>query len=141
MQQIRDFGRVPKLVRGEGAFELVERNLAQKLLRMRLAGRVLRKHEDELAKFDSYVASEDLMQQIRDLGRVPRHPRLVKGEGEAEVAERSLFLKLKKLKSAGQLMAKHEDELVELASNAASEELMQQIRNLGRVPKARVQPK
>ncbi len=33
----------------------------------------------------------EVMQQIRDLGRVPRHARLVKGDGAAEVVERSLL--------------------------------------------------
>jgi len=52
MQEIRDFGRLPKEVKGKDPDRIAERNLAQRLKTARAAGRLTVAHEAELADVD-----------------------------------------------------------------------------------------
>ena len=81
-------------------------------------------------------SSEQLVQEIRVLGRVPR---CVKGSSEPDKRERKLAHRLRSVRKAGNISADQEVELADLGDAPqladSSEEQLQEIRALGRVPR------
>ena len=121
-QDIRDFGRLPKAVRGKDEASARERNLASRLRKARQAGRLSADHEAELASMGqaSQPAQEaatrqkardvatELTLEIRAFGRLPQE---VRGEDAAQSTETTLAQRLHKTRAAGRLTADHETEL------------------------------
>eukprot|EP00972_Heterocapsa_arctica_P040158 5917135-Heterocapsa_arctica.AAC.1 len=79
MQQVRDLGRLPKLVRGSEAAQTAERSLAQRLRRTREHGQLSPEDEAELDEISTKAELDGMaapfMQQVRSLGRLPKHVR------------------------------------------------------------------
>ena len=93
---------------------------------------------------DAAQLAEELMVAIRALGRVPKQTR---GTGAAQTAERNLASSFRRARADGRLTAEHEAELAGMdvedapgddpqLANASIAQLMQDIRSLGRLPKA-----
>ena len=153
MQQVRDFGRCPK---ENERCSLAERQAA----RRRLAGNLRRARQTELSltlllqeaelqalearKFQQRAAAhiakaEEVMQQVRDIGRCRKE------NERCSLSERALAAKLRKARKAKLLSPEQEAELQALQARkfeqraaariAKAEEVMQEVRDLGRYPK------
>ena len=110
---VRDFGRLPKAVRGDSEAQVRERNLASKLSKARVAGHLSAAQESELLALDGGADSiEQLLQAIRDFGRLPK---AVRGDSEAQARERNLAQRLRR--AAGRLSAAQEAQLAELRAS------------------------
>merc|ERR1711911_299608 len=79
--------------------------------------------------------SEQLLQDIRAFGRVPKS---IRGSLELQVRERNLEKRLREAREAGRLSAAQEAELADLGDAiqlaGRTEQLLQDIRAFGRVP-------
>ena len=130
MADVRTLGRVPKLIRGNDADQTAERNLAKRLRKARAAGRLTAEHEAELSSMDvqqpagdapqlangeASQLAEDVMADVRTLGRVPK---LVRGQDPEQIAERNLAQRLRHVRAAGRLTLEHEAELATLIEQA-----------------------
>ena len=153
MQQVRDFGRCPK---ENERCSLAERQAA----RRRLAGNLRWARQTELSltlllqeaelqalearKFQQRAAAriakaEEVMQQVRDIGRCGKE------NERCSLSERALAAKLRKARKAKLLSPEQEAELQALQARkfeqraaariAKAEEVMQEVRDLGRYPK------
>ena len=136
MQQVRDFGRYPKENAGRSR---AERQLAERVRKAQKAKQFSPEEEVELqalqqADTKTEAKTEELMQQVRDLGRFPKET-----AGRSQ-AERQLAAKVRRARKEKQFSAEEEVELQALQqadtkTEAKTEELMQQVRDLGRLPK------
>ena len=73
MQEIRQFGRLPRHVRGTEPDPFLERSLAERFVKARDFGKLTSAQEAELHDLEAsgavQPAAEHLMQEIRDFGR------------------------------------------------------------------------
>ena len=138
LQDIHAFGRVPKSIRGSSELQVRERNLEKRLRKAREAGHLSAAQEAELADLGDAIQlagtskqpSEQLLQDIRAFGRVPKS---IRGSSELQVRERNLEKRLRKAREAGHLSAAQEAELADLGdaiqlagtSKQPSEQLLQ----------------
>ena len=150
LRDVRALGREP---RESSSVDLAERDLACRLRRARKAGWLSHEQEAELERIrdaSQLAAIQELMQQIRDLGRLPTRR-----------DQRPLWDRLSTARSQNHLRPEDEEELRRIcdgaqlseaqirdaaplaktkkavAQQAATQELMQQIRDLGRLPTKR----
>ena len=130
LRDVRALGREPG---DSSSVDLAERNLANRLRRARKAGWLSHEQEAELERIrdaSQLAAIQELMQQIRDLGRLP-----------TKRDQWSLWNQLSRARSQNQLRPEDEEELGKFcdasqlaAAKAKTDELMQKIRHLGRLP-------
>merc|ERR1711873_255437 len=95
-------------------------HLAERLRKAKQTGLLSAAEESELAELAGDAVqlagtTQDLLQDIRAFGRIPKE---VRGSSEAQLQERSLAQKLRKAKQAGRLSAAQESELAELAGDS-----------------------
>ena len=133
MQQVRDLGRYPKESSGCSP---AEKQLARQLRDARKAKELSPEQEAELQTLQVLQKSEERMQQVRDLGRIPKE------NAGRSLAERQLAEKVRRARKAKQFSPEQEAELQTLEQADAQtkdkvEELMQQVRVLGRLPKGK----
>ena len=103
MAEIRALGCLPQRVRGSEDDRVAERNLAKKLQHARIAGLLSADDEVELEGIGGAPRLDDaqeLMEEIRALGRVPKQ---VRGTEHHQVAERNLAHKLFRKRVAKEL--------------------------------------
>jgi len=114
IEAIRAFGKVPAAVRGSSEAQIAERRLEMRLRKARQENLLSAEHEAELASVDRDAAqlsrdpARQLIEAIRAFGKVPA---AVRGSSEAQIAERSLAVRLRKARQENLLSAEHEAEL------------------------------
>ena len=118
MHDLRNFGREPKLRKGNDSEATTERKLAKRLRNARNTGRFTALQEAELKTIAGdapQLAEEDtvtsLMQDLRSFGREPKHRR---GNDPEATTERNLASRLRNARNAGRLTADHQSELTTL---------------------------
>jgi len=117
MNEIRSLGRLPLRVRGQEAHKRAERNLAARFIEAKGKGIFTREQLQELDSLgDAGGASQpadELMQEIRSFGRLPRR---VRGDAEAQQSERDLA---QRMTNAQKKKRFSEAQLAELSTFAA----------------------
>ena len=115
-------GRLPRCVRGREPDQIHERNLAQALGRASTCGKLTAAQKKELADLEAggavQPAAEPFVQEIRDLGRLPR---LVRGTDPDLVHERNTVKALEKARTSGKLTAAQKKELADLEAGGAAQ--------------------
>ena len=112
------FGRVPKSVKGSSEAEVRERKLAHRFKNAKSLRRGSAAEKNEVAGLGDAIQlaerMEQLMHDIRSLGRVPKR---VHGNSEADVRERNVERRLLLAMKQGHVSAVHQAELAELRAS------------------------